>query len=109
MAKLKVKGWFKEIGTPYEVGTKGFTVQDVMMVIPGYKDDFNGIDRPDEPWLMQVKGENIKKLNLAGLEGTKVEATVFVEGFAVEPTATQKGFSGYRVTLHEYTIFNPRA
>lgn len=109
MAKVEVRAWFKEIGQVETVGQNDFQVQNIMMIVPGFKDEFQGINRPDEPWLVQVKGDNIKKLNLSKKdEGTRCKATCYVEGYAAE-TKEGKPFSGFRVTLHKFEVINVNA
>jgi hypothetical protein len=103
MAKVVLSGWFHEVGEPEQKGEKkDFAVQKVVLLVPGYENRLKDIKRPDEPWLMQVKGENVKKLNLTQADVNKrVTVTAFVEGFAMEATKDRPAFMGYQVTLFE--------
>ena len=112
--KLELTGYFQEIGEPKTVGDKGTKVQDVVFMLFGYQNRAQGIDEPDEPWLMQVVGKKIDELKLdqsytREQGGFSCKITCYMAGYALPATTERKAYMGYRCNLTAVEKINPRA
>ena len=100
MAKLMLKGWFEEIHPVTEIGDKKTKKQQVIFTLPGFRDEYNGVDREPEPWLINIIGKKVDEFNLTLKDCQKrAEITVFIKGFAAPNKITGEIFRGYEVNL----------
>jgi hypothetical protein len=107
MAKVEVRGYFHEIGEVTEVGEKKTKLQKVIFMVFGYQDRTRGIMDEDEPWVLDVLGKTVDELKLGMKDiGATAKVTVYIKGFMIAATSTQKAFSGYRVNLGKVEIIN---
>ena len=99
MAKLKLKGWFDQIHPVTEIGDKKTKKQTIIFTLPGFRDEYNGIDRDPEPWQISIIGKKVDELNLTVKDcQRRAEIEVFIKGYQ----ATSKDgvvFFGYEVNL----------
>lgn len=109
MAKFgPIKGWFHEVGEPQIVGQTGntFKVQRVIFLVPGRTDGFGEKAGEDEPWLIEITGDAIGKMNLTKEEheGKKAIINIYQKGYAVEAKGDKPAFFGYRVNLADFKL-----
>jgi hypothetical protein len=78
MAKLELKGVFTEVGAVRTVGEKETRIQDLMFLVPAYRDGYGEVKGDDEVWNVQVMGKRIDDLKLdATFVGKKAKLTCF--------------------------------
>lgn len=108
--KIELTGYFHEIGKPELKGEKQTKVQRVIFMLFGYQNRAQGINEPDEPWLMTVVGKKVDELKLEpGSEGATIKATCYVSGYAIEATKDKPAYFGLQCNLTAVEIINPRA
>lgn len=109
--KLELVGYFHEIGKPETVGTKDTKKQRIIFMLFGYQNRAQGINEPDEPWLMEVIGKKVDELNLQPGEhdGKTAKVTCYMTGFALEARGDKPAFMGYNCKLTAFEIINTRA
>lgn len=79
--KAELKGYLQSVGEAVNVGKESTLLkQEIVIMIPGYRDEFGEKKGKDEHWCISILGEDkIKALNLSKeMVRSKVVATVYI-------------------------------
>lgn len=98
MPKLQLKGFIQEVSKIHFYGEKNFPKQVILLMVPGYVDEFGEKKSPDDFWQISIMGDSIDKFNIHERHvGSKVVIEVYVNSRPYTNKTTQ--LTGYIVNV----------
>jgi len=112
MPKIQLNGFLQEISNVQFVGANGTPKQEIILLVPGFTNNFGEKIGQDDLWKISILGESIDKFNLYERHaGSKVKTEVYIS--SRQYTSKKDNTIGYMVNVNlasiEFLTSNQRA
>jgi hypothetical protein len=103
MPKIQLNGFLQEISNVQFVGANGTPKQEIVLLVPGFTNNFGEKIGQDDLWKISILGESIDKFNLYERHaGTKVKTEVYIS--SRQYTSKKDNSIGYIVNVNLASI-----
>ena len=103
MPKIPLNGFIEEVGNVHFVGNNNTAKQEILLRVPGYRDEFGEQKGPDDFWKITIMGDKIDKWNIHSRHiGSKVKTEVFIN--SRQYVSKKDNSIGYMVNVTLATI-----
>ena len=99
MPKIQLNGFLQEISNVQFVGANGTPKQEIILLVPGFTNNFGEKIGQDDLWKISILGESIDKFNLYERHaGSKVKTEVYIS--SRQYTSKKDNSIGYMVNVN---------
>lgn len=98
MPKIPLNGFIQEVGNVQFVGNNNTAKQEILLRVPGWRDEFGEQKGPDDFWKITIMGDKIDKWNIHERHiGSRVKTEVFIN--SRQYTSKKDNSIGYMVNV----------